>query len=189
MPVGNGSITELRDFVVLCTDAFGSNNLQLLEIDTHYVDQYNETQKQLNAIRKMNDDEFYAFSKANLLDEMARLTSIIEQRKVEDQRLSDMLAKVESWEVSSEYHNLKKYMIDQLTTSMTYSFVYENCESKIKNLEIEFEQLATQIDDVREKTITALEYDLPYYLEQHNKEVQMVEKSNKWIEGLLSLLP
>lgn len=199
MPTGytsdiyHGKDVSFKDFVLTCARSRGALihmrdeplDSQIRKRDTS--DSYHLKEiKKLNAAiedftnnpptREMLEKEYH--KKVNSLLEEDRIHN--EQIKKLKDRYEKMLIDVKNWNPpTSEFHGLKQFMIEQLTTSIDGDCYEWN------SLE-HFPSMSDWVND-RLSNNDLIE-ELEYHLSEYNKECKSAENANAWIDTLIASL-
>lgn len=130
-PVKDGSVTELKDFVLRCARSIGyfyqqrddaaDRPLRPYEIDKRYYDAVREAEELLAKYRAMSLDDFQEFADADYAE---RVKANEDCAKIDAQTLARFVAmreKVEAWKPPTPEHvDLKRLMLDEINSAITY---------------------------------------------------------------------
>lgn len=112
---------------------------------------------------------------------MARRTAWMERAKAENERLNAMRGHVEAWgPLSSDHTDLKKFMLEQINTSMN-DLTHD--ETAIREL------LDRPALSFFEADIQNTRRDIAYHTECDIKERKSVDSQNEWVRLLRESLP
>lgn len=130
--VQSGQITEFKDFALGCARAFGA----LITMrddpadaavpdefvpDQYYADRLREATAELAALNELTSDEIAAKAEQSNAERLAWHREYIAGKQEERARYEAMLEKVRQWvPPSSDHEELKKFMIQQLDTSIDF---------------------------------------------------------------------
>lgn len=127
-PVNDGTVTELRDYALLCARAFGAlidlrdDRLapaprQIPAMSIYHADRLSEANARLERLQTMTDDDkIVAAAAANAKLVQMRQEAVDKNTAILN-RYNAMLAKVMEWEGPTE---LRQFMIEQLVESRKF---------------------------------------------------------------------
>lgn len=129
--VQNGETTSFKDFAMECAKAFGvcidlkdTPNAEIpekIEPDECYLYWYNEARSALEEFCQLSDQEKESRYNEYCKEEEKRAKNRRDTKKLEKERYEAMLKKVRAWQPpSSEYENMKAFMIEQLEDSIDF---------------------------------------------------------------------
>jgi hypothetical protein len=173
---------SFEDFVLQCATAFlvscRENPIrdkipERVEEDTYYKNAFEEVTTRLERYRNMSIEEANVLAHQEYLDRIEKQKQNFEKTTEEIQQFNAMLNKVIAWNPPSETHEgLKKFMIEQIQTSIPNLNDYNEAISELsgsKYLKIKME--------------CALE-DINYSKKKWDEEKERVKKTNIWITQL-----
>jgi hypothetical protein len=193
--VGDGDITDFNEFALKCARAMGVAIMMRdepgggpIDIDkcvcTSQVEYHEKELAEAKALAKKpkTDEEILAGFGAHVADGIKSRRENIAESGVKLKRYDAMLAKVRAWEPPTEEHvNFKKFMLEQLTSSIDH-----DCNTKYDLEAIEtYESLTAERYLELERDC----WDDVAYHEKHlaeNKERNAERRA--WIEALLESL-
>lgn len=180
------------EFILLCARAMGAMIMmrdesldakipEQFEPDQYYAKRLEEDRLALDRWKALSDDEKLIEIKEGMKENIKRWEELIEEKKKNNFIFEAMLSKIESWQPPSPEHvNFKKFMIEQLKTSIDSVDYYEE---EIKK------QQEKKIEDLVKARTEYLEHDIAYDQDEHNEEVERTELRNKWVSDLRAALP
>ncbi len=184
--VVEGKTTEFKDFLLQCARAFGPCILQrdddlkeppkLSEDDNYHLELWEEAKNNLKSAEFQTLEQFTQMEKWKIKDRHNYLVENNKEKQIQKDRLEKMLESVRAWiPPSTDYENLKVFMIEQLEDIMKY-------DGNVKpvpeiNYDIDYAQL-------REEKIRYLKRDVEYHHNKHLEEVENVKRQNEWITKL-----
>lgn len=186
--VGDGKVTELREFAWGCARAFGAC-IHLRDVDekkerrrrapvlaeptTYHLDKIEEAKKELAQIEAMSLDQKRE-AHAAYIDETVSRSAKYQRGKLEtEQRYSAMIEKVRAWTPPTPDHEeLKKFMLEQLRESIRFDCGHVTAEKVMPFHEYWSHRLAR------------IARDIEYHTQEHAKEVERVESRNAWTKKL-----
>ena len=122
--VVDGKITELKDFIKICSGAYYSSeflrtNREDYELYTEQIDEL--IAEKLEFEQKYNTKEKQiAYGKHSIDHETISIQEQIENRKIVVQNLEAMQKKVMNWKVSENLRPLKDFMLGQLEDTIKF---------------------------------------------------------------------
>lgn len=198
MPTGytakiyRGEKLSFKDFALLCARQFGAlahmrdedldAQIAKREPDTFYLEALNDAKKALEKFKANPPTrEFLAKEWAEKLDKLKE-EDIKRNEEYDELRMRylAMLRQVQAWVPPTDEHtNLKKFMIEQLESSIRFDcMIYSNADK--------FPTMEQYIEDGL--STERLEKDVEYYQKEWDRQVKRCEEANKWIEDLIKSL-
>ena len=202
MPTGytayikDGDITTGKEFLKLCTRAFGiaidlKDEPLLVHTPTHYEpnlyykNDYEETAKVRDKMRQLTFEE----AKQRIIDkyneDIASAKKSLEKYKAEDEKYLKVKNEVETWiPPTSEHEELKKFALNQIDISMNTDYC-KYCEEELnKELDISDDAVWKYINDIND----FYEKDTERAYQRWQEELKRVAEKNKWMEQFLDSL-
>lgn len=198
MPTGltvkiyEGKDVSFKEFALLCARQFGALahmrnedlDVQIIkkEPNIYYLEELNEAKKKLEEFKANPPTrEFLAKEWAEKLEKLKE--EDVKRNKEYDElrmRYLEMLRQVQAWVPPTDEHtNLKKFMIEQLESSIRFDcMIYSNAD-KFPTME---QYIKAGLSPER------LEADVEYYQKEWDKQVKGCEEANKWVEDLIKSL-
>lgn len=183
--VGEGKITTLREFAMICARAFGAcitmrdapmdaDIPERFEPDFRY---YAESLAAANALlielNEVSSDEAERRATTEYIEQLASHEKYWAERDLENDRYRTMLSSVQAW--NTEADGIKEFMIQQL-------------EISISDYRSDPPTLLTGPEWLRKKRSNALR-DIAYYEKQIAEEIHRTEMRNLWLAALRRSLP
>lgn len=202
MPTGytayieDGKITTGKEFLKLCTRAFGiavdlkDEPLSVptpthFEPDPYYKRNYEKTAKVRDEMRQLTFEE----AKQQIIDkyneDVACAKKRLDRYKSEDEKYLKVRNEVASWiPPTSEHEELKRFALNQIDISMKTDY-YKYCEEELnKELDISDDAVWKYINDINE----SYEKDVERAYQEWQEELKRVADKNKWMEQFLDSL-
>lgn len=200
MPTGytaqilDGSVKTFPEFAKLCLRAMMvsvhmrdeplSKPFKPREPSTYYKEQYKKAKQELIILSVTTDDQLTIEEKLRLEKDIDRYKLNIFKAKKNKAILDDMLDQVESWKIpTEEYANFKKFMIDQLESTIKqdgyalYSAkAIEEAKNNLKNINPK---------KIRKERQAFIHREIEFFKEKHDKEVENCNYANKFVEVLM----
>lgn len=192
--VAENDKVSLKEFALLCARGFSelidmreepmdAPIPEKLEPSGYYAERLEDAKAMYNEYMNNppTDEGLELRYEAYVADEKARIESVKDEILKIKSRYYVMLEKVKAWQPpTEEHHGLKKFMIAQLTESMSHDceVVYEP-HIKTKEEYIEYEKY-NYPKHLLEK--------IEYFEERVRKERERYAKINKWIDDLRNSL-
>ena len=202
MPTGytsyikDGEITSGKEFLKLCTRAFGiavDLKDESLDVPTPnhfepapyyekaYKDSLASREKAYSmTLEKVREDIIFKYN-----DNKGRAAKILEEYKDEDKKYLKVREEVEKWiPPTPEHENLKKFCLEQIDMSLNTS-LYEWCEEDInKELDTSDDTVMKYIDILKDNA----DKEVKRTYENWQAELRRVEKKNLWMKQFLDSL-
>lgn len=200
MPTGytayieDGDITTGKEFLKLCTRAFGiaidlkDEPLSVptpthFEPDTYYKERYEKALEKLNKVNNLTFDEAKIQMKAAYERRISDYKSCAEKEVAMNQKYAKVRKEVEEWIPPSEEHqSLKKFALEQI----------DMCITKQKYIDEYLEKSKEAFDDSDEAVEKYISDNIQYCREALDKaykswkeELERTEKKNIWIRKFL----
>lgn len=192
--IDDGEITNAKDFILLCTRAFGVSmdirdeplsvptpiNFEPdISFDTEQIKKY-EAEKE--RILNMSDEEFHEeISKKNLEDIEKAKNKFMKDCDLDD-TYQHMIASVKKWNPPVDGKDLKDFVIEQLEISRPdikfRARIYRNTMTKAQQTD----------DEVKAQYIKNCDDNIEYHKKNIETKVKDAEERTKWMKDLLESL-
>ncbi len=176
---------SFKEFAMNCARAFGacidlrdSPNKEIPEEFTpsdYHLKEIERITKDIEELDSLSEAELKERCEEDYIESENFRLDRIEKKNILREKYNKMLHTVHSWKVSSEYDNLKKFMIDQIEQSIEW-----DCDVSYYSTPKEKVDCYTWYENMRNILIGSLEY----HKKEYEEEVERVEKRNQWIKGL-----
>lgn len=193
MPTGytaevvDGKITEFPDFAMTCARAFGALITmrddpidapipEEFEPDGYYAKWVAEGLKELGDVQAMTDGDANQAAVQAYQDARKSRADYLQRQETEAERINAMLAKVRAWTPPTpNHHEMKKFMIEQLTISLPGSYAPSAPEL---------------LDGAtwRQRKIDELTKSVAYSKVEREKEIDRAKTRTKWVKDLRASL-
>ena len=202
MPTGytsyikDGKITSGKEFLKLCTRAFGiavDLKDESLDVPTpnhfephpYYEKAYKDSLVSREKAYSMTLEEVKEDIISKYNDNKGRVEKILEEYKDEDKKYLKVREEVEKWTPPTpEHENLKKFCLEQIDMSLNTS-LYKWCEEDInKELDTSDDAIRKYIDILRDNADEKLKRAYKNWQE----ELRIVEEKNLWMKQFLDSL-
>jgi hypothetical protein len=185
-PVVNGTVTEFKDYAMLCARAFGACismrddalDVAIPEVilpSPHYDDQLRKSRERLAELQALTPKQVAEQADASFAEKMVEYDRYEANRREENRRLDDMAGKVRHWTPpTSEHEELKSFMLDQINISRN-SYALE---------------LPERLEPGRwlAEAIAAETRNIEFYSKQYSDEVTRAAGRTQWIGQLRASL-
>lgn len=203
MPTGytvgieDGRITTGKDFLRLCTRAFGvaidlkDEPLSVptpiqVKPDTYFKDRLEEEKANLEKYKRMSFDEAKAEMLRSYADRVDMYRRMAEGSIERNKKYAKVRAEVKAWIPPTEKHlNLKKFALEQI----------DMCIDKQENIDEWLQKANEKIDDSDEAVENFIVEQIEYCCksikraeENWNSELKRVADRNSWMEEFLGSL-
>lgn len=202
MPTGytayikDGKITSRKEFLKLCTRAFGiaiDLKEESLDVPTpshfephpYYEKAYKDSLASREKAYSMTLEEVKEDIISKYDDNKGRAAKILEGYKDEDKKYLKVREEVEKWiPPTPEHENLKKFCLEQIDMSLNTA-LYEWCEKDInKELDTSDDTIKKCIDILRDNA----DKQVKRRYEKWQEELKRVEEKNLWMKQFLDSL-
>ena len=202
MPTGytsyikDGKITSGKEFLKLCTRAFGiavDLKDESLDVPTpnhfephpYYERAYKDSLASREKAYSMTLEEVKEDIISKYDDNKGRAAKILEWYKDEDKKYLKVREEVEKWiPPTPEHENLKKFCLEQIDMSLNTA-LYEWCEKDInKELDTSDDTIKKCIDILRDNA----DKQVKRRYEKWQEELKRVEEKNLWMKQFLNSL-
>jgi len=193
--VGDGEVTEFRDFALTCARNFGACFHQrddnqkdlpkLQEVSDYHLTAKNEYVLYLKNLKRLSDKSYIERYKVKFFNDQLHVRENIQDKINTKLNYEKMLEAVKNWTPPTPDHdNMKNFMISQLTESIDW-----DCDLDYYNRELERQPLSDEdILIAKAEEIERLERDIEYHTNKYKEEVERINKSNEWILELYKSL-
>lgn len=202
MPTGytsyikDGKITSGKEFLKLCTRAFGiaiDLKDESLDVPTpnhfephpYYEKAYKDSVVSREKAYSMTFEEVKEDIISKYHDNKGRAAKILEEYKDEDKKYLKVREEVEKWiPPTPEHENLKKFCLEQIDMSLNTG-LYEWYEKDInKELDTSDDTIKKYIDILRDNA----DKQVKRRYEKYQEELKRVEEKNLWMKQFLDSL-
>lgn len=193
----NGEITTFQQFATQCMRAFGATiHMRGNDLSAKYEPRQPEEyhQKEMNSIKgrikvlkKQTDKSLIYVEKKGLESSKKHHVNSIKRIKEQKSLLDKIMIDVRKWTPpTSEHKELKKFMDDQIRQTIEFDCNTEYHENAL--IKIESDLLNINAKEIRQREIDKCKKDMEYHFRHYQKEVEGCERSNKWVQDLLTSL-
>ena len=202
MPTGytsyikDGEITSGKEFLKLCTRAFGiavdlkEESLDVptpnhFEPNPYYEKRYKDSLASREKAYSMTFEEVKEDIISKYNDNKGRAAKILKEYKDEDKKYLKVREEVEKWiPPTPEHENLKKFCLEQIDMSLNTA-LYEWCEKDInKELDTSDDTIKKYIDILRDNA----DKEVNRAYEKYQAELKRVQEKNLWMKQFLDSL-
>lgn len=175
---------SFEEFVLTCARAFGA----LIEMrdepmnakipDEFHVSEYHtvelaKAKQRLNEFKSFTPEDYNKKAREKFEQDVVDYERRLEKNGFTHRRYSEMLIKIRNWkEPSPDHEELKKFMIEQIESSVKFD-VYEPDKPVI----ITGEEWAN-------KELSSITWDIEYHTKKYQEEVERVASRNRWVKQL-----
>jgi len=174
---------SFEDFLFGCARAFGACVSMRDEPDgtpiperfepsDYHVKERDKAKKQYEIISDLSDAQAEEKALAEYTQELTRYNLRALQNNNEQALYKAMLGKVQAWQAPPTHLEFKKFMIEQLETSMNFDNFEPDYPKQISGRAWKAKAEAQALRDIS------------YHTTEYAKEVERVESRNKWINDL-----
>jgi len=136
-------------------------------------------QKQMEKLLNMTPEQMARAAKREYKQEIKSTDEYIEEKKVLEAKYTAMLDKVVLWEPpSKEHHELKKFMIEQITGSIDFDCKLDYwIEKRNKIVELSVKEWLA-------KEKKRIQWDIDYHTKEQKEEEERASGRTMWIKQL-----
>ena len=194
--IENGNITTGKDFLKICTRAFGVANSLIekplsvptpthFEPNPYYKEEYDKAVEVCNKYRQMTFEE----AKQDIIKkhnaEITQIKKFLEKYKLEDEKYKKVRDEIKEWIPPTPQHKaLKNFALDQIDLSMN-TYLYNSLEKELnKELDISDDAVWKYINNMN----ASCEKNVGEAYEQWQKDLKRTAEKNTWMRQLLESL-
>lgn len=194
--IENGNITTGKDFLKICTRAFGVANSLIekplsvptpthFEPNPYYKEEYDKAVEVRNKYRQMTFEE----AKQDIIKkhnaEITQIKKFLEKYKLEDEKYKKVRDEIKEWIPPTPQHkSLKNFALDQIDLSMN-TYLYNSLEKELnKELDISDDAVWKYINNMN----ASCEKNVGEAYEQWQKDLKRTAEKNTWMRQLLESL-
>lgn len=194
--IENGNVTTGKDFLKLCTRAFGvamdmiEKPLSVptpthFEPNPYYKEKYDKAVEVRNKYRQMTFEE----AKQDIIKkhnaEITQTKKFLEKYKLEDEKYKKVRDEIKEWiPPTPQYEALKNFALDQIDLSMN-TYLYNSLEKELnKELDISDDAVWKYINNMN----ASCEKNVGEAYEQWQKDLKRTAEKNTWMRQLLESL-
>lgn len=203
MPTGytagieDGEITTGKDFLKLCTRAFGIamdlrdeplsvHTPTKFEPNTYYKDRYEEAKEELEKCRKMSFEEAKTKMIKSHAGRVKMYRSIAERYIENNNKYAKVRAEVEAWiPPTPEHYNLKKFALGQIDMCIEKQEYIDECLQKANE---KLDDSDKAVEEFISHEFESCYGDLKRAKENWEEEQARAANKNAWMENFLNSL-
>ena len=203
MPTGytagieDGTITTGKDFLKLCTRAFGiamdlrDEPLSVptptkFEPNTYYKDKLEEAKAELEECRKISFEEAKAKMIKSHADRVKMYKSIAERYTENNKKYAKVRAEVEAWNPPTlEHYNLKKFALEQIDMCIEKQEYIDECLQKANE---KLDDSDKAVEEFISHEFESCYENLKRRKEYWEEEQARAASKNAWMENFLNSL-
>lgn len=203
MPTGytayieDGEITTGKEFLRLCTRAFGiaidvkdeplsTPTPSSFEPSPFYKESYDRASKKLEEVNKMTFDEAKIQMRADYEKRISDYKAYAEQEAAMNEKYVKVRKEVEEWiPPTSEHEGLKKFALEQIDMSMTkQKYIDEYLEKSKEEFDDSDEAVQNYINDI----VDYYQRDIERSYKSWQEELERTRSKNEWMTKFLESL-
>lgn len=203
MPTGytahieDGEITTGKEFLKLCTRAFGvaidvkdeplsTPTPSSFEPSPFYKESYDRALKKLEEVNKMTFDEAKIQMRADYEKRISDYKAYAEQEAAMNEKYVKVRKEVEEWiPPTSEHEGLKKFALEQIDMSMTkQKYIDEYLEKSKEEFDDSDEAVQNYINDI----VDYYQRDIERSYKSWQEELERTRSKNEWMTKFLESL-
>lgn len=151
--------------------------------DNYHADALKEANSELLYYNNLTEDEWQKAFEKYILTETEDTTNIITEKKELKQKYVQMLTKVEEWNPpTTEHHEFKKFMKEQISTSVDFDCDLKYNEDQLKTIQ------DMTVDAYKELIFSRTAWNVKYHTENIIKEEQRNNTRVDWLQQLIDSL-
>lgn len=186
--VADGKITDFNQYALQCARAFGarvtlrdeplSAEIPEFKVSDYHLKSLKKKKQRLAEFMAMNQEQRQKLYEQQCEESKKLAEERIKEKNQTRERYEAMLAKAKAFKSPSpEYDNFAKFMIEQLENSIQWDCNLDYCKHETPTYK-----------DWEEDYISDLESSINYHEESYKKELESVERRNKWVRELKKAL-
>lgn len=192
MPTGytakieDGTIVEVKDYILQCARAFGAlihmreesmdKEIEYCVPNEYYKEKLEESKRRLDDFMSLTDKEIQVKIEHNYKTDIESNKEIYKGGEESNKKYNEMLEKVKSWiPPTNEHLELKEFAINQIEISKS--------DWHIKYKDKMPERLS--VNEYKKLEIDGLNRDIEYNKKRYQEEIKRCEERNKWIRELI----
>lgn len=203
MPTGytsyieDGEITTGKDFLKLCTRAFGVAvdlkdeplsvpTPEFIEPDRYYEDKYNEALEKLKSFINMSKEDIKKEMKEKHDKDIEYYKRYLDKANSRNKKYEKVRKEVEDWNPPTPEHvSLKKFALEQIDMCMESQTTIDSYAHRIKK---EFDDSDEAVEKYIKTTIDNHRGNVDWRLEEWIKALKSVKEKNEWMRQFLNSL-
>lgn len=203
MPTGytagilDGKITTFQQFAKQCMRAFGATiHMRDDDMDAEYQPrvpsdwhekELAKAQAKLKDVETITDEQILAKHKEEFTENKKRYSEYIDKANNGLAKMNAILKEVRKWQPpTSEHEGIKKFMIEQIQTTIDYDCKTDSWEKELEKCENELKY--PNVKSIRENMISQATWSVNYHTENLKKEIDGCKNSNQWVTDFINSL-
>ncbi len=203
MPTGytagivDGEIKTFKDFAKNCARAFGATMhmreeslntpYKPREVIPYYFDAVKEIEDKIKYTEITTPEELVKNEELALRKEIEENLEEISKRKIGVKLIEQILIETKNYTPPTpEHEGIKKFMIEQLETTIQYDFNTNYYEDQNKELEHQLKSLNGV--ELKSEKLEYLNKQLTRRLESLEEQINLTNESNKWVKDFFDSL-
>lgn len=195
--IEDGEITTGKDFLKLCTRAFGiainvkdeplsTPTPSSFEPSPFYKENYDRALKKLEEVNKMTFDEAKVQMKADYEKRISDYKRYAERETSMNEKYAKVRKEVEEWIPPTEEHEgLKKFALEQIDMSMTkQKYIDEYLEKSKEEFDDSDEAVQNYINDI----VDYYQRNIERSYKSWQEELERTRSKNEWMTKFLESL-
>lgn len=203
MPTGytsyieDGEITTGKDFLKLCTRAFGVAvdlkdeplsvpTPEFIEPDRYYEDKYNEALEKLKSFVNMSKEDIKKEMKEKHDKDIEYYKRYLDKANSRNEKYGKVRKEVENWNPPTPEHvGLKKFALEQIDMCMESQTTIDSYAHRIKK---EFDDSDEAVEKYIKTTTDNHRGNVDWRLEEWINALKSVKEKNEWMRQFLNSL-
>ena len=203
MPTGytsyieDGEITTGKDFLKLCTRAFGVAvdlkdeplsvpTPEFIEPDRYYEDKYNEALEKLKSFINMSKEDIKKEMKEKHDKNIEYYKRCLDKANSRNKKYEKVRKEVEDWNPPTPEHvSLKKFALEQIDMCMESQTTIDSYTHRIKK---EFDDSDEAVEKYIKTTTDNHRRNIDWFLEKWIEALKSVKEKNEWMRQFLNSL-
>lgn len=191
MPTGytseiyDGKNVSFKDFALGCARAFGAlismreepSDAKIpdeFKPSDHHDKELKKAIKELEIIKSLTDKQVGERALNEHINAVKEYDKYLEENSKLKARYTNMLEQVRAWKApSSEHNDFKKFMIEQLQSSIEHDCRYNREIPRLQS-----------VSEWRRTAIDSAQWSVDYHREEKTKEIERCAGRTKWIRDL-----
>jgi hypothetical protein len=185
-PVAEGTITSAKEFAELCVRNFGiaitmreepmdAKLPEQFKVEDYHVRSLETAKEKLRHFMSLTQEERQASFSDAVAQEIEQCKKYLEEKSGTQARYEAMIEKINAWEITPDWINLKEFMLDQLKSSMECDCGGSYYGSRIETLgELTFEEWEWETTDSLQRSVAWAQKSLREATERVNERNRML---------------
>lgn len=181
--IGRGC--DFKTFALQCARAFcacepfGTSIPENFKPSNYHLDAKRGAERKLKKFKGFKKADWEKLAKKGFKREVSECAEFLNEARTLLSKYQSMLEKVRLWNPPTDEHqNLKKFMIEQIESSIKFDCDVEYHERNLRNIK------QKKWMDFKDEQITGAIHDISYHERGYKKEAEKAQKNSEWVKAL-----